>query len=166
MKILVTCHAREPITRVVADEIAAALHADVDLIIPRQTNGGLVGWLRNAYETTFDRPTDVVAPARNLDAYDVIVIGSPAWRGAVASPVRTYIERQRARLRTVALFTTCDGDHGGEHAVEQMTILCNRDPLARLVVHEPDVRSGRAHFEIAEFARRITARAEARRSAA
>jgi len=159
MKILVTCHAREPITRAVADEIAATLRADVDLIIPRRTSDGLVGWLRN----TFDRP-DVVAPARNLDAYDVIVIGSPAWRGVVASPVRTYIERERARLRTVALFTTCD-DRGGEHAVEQMTILCKRDPLARLVVREPDVRSGRAHAEIAAFARRITMRAQARRAA-
>jgi hypothetical protein len=159
MKTLVTCHAREPMTRAVADEIAAMLHADVDLIISRQNDDGLVGWLRSA----FDWSTDVAAPARNLDAYDVIVIGSPAFRGAVASPVRTYIERQRVRLRTVALFTTC-GDRGGEHAVEEMTMLCKRDPLARLVVREPDVRSGRAHIEIADFVRRITLRA-ARRAA-
>ena len=159
MKALVTCHARAPITRVVADEIAMALHADVDLIIPRQTNDGLMGWLRSAFE-----PSDVVAPARNLDAYDVIVIGSPASRGTIASEVRTYIERQRVRLRTVALFTTCD-DHGGEKAVEQMTLLCRRDPLARLVVRAPDVRSGAAHAEIAAFAQRITARASRRYAA-
>lgn len=161
MKILVTCHARAPITRAVADEIASTLHADVDLIIPRQTNDGLVGWLRHAYDATFDRPTDVVEPARKLDAYDVIVIGSPASRGAVASAVRTYIERHRVQLRTIALFTTC-GDRGGDRAVEQMTALCNRDPLARLVVREPDVLSGRAHADIADFARRITARATRR----
>ena len=164
MKILVTCHARAPITRAVATEVAAALHADVDLIIPRQTNEGLVGWLRSAYEATFARATDVVEPARNLDAYDVIVIGSPVLRGGVASPVRTYIERQRARLRTIALFTTC-ADRGGEAAVDEMTLLCKRDPLARLVVREPDLRSGRAHAEIAEFARRIAARASRRYAA-
>src|SRR5580765_3674095 len=54
MKILVTCHARAPMTRTVADEVATVLHADVDLIIPRQTGEGLVGWLRGAYEATFD----------------------------------------------------------------------------------------------------------------
>jgi multimeric flavodoxin WrbA len=165
MKVLVTCHARAPVTRVVADEIASALHADVDLIIPRQTTNGLAGWFRSAYETTFDCATDVVAPARNLDAYDVIVIGSPAWRGGVASPVRTYIERQRARLRTIALFTTC-GDGGGDRAVDEMTLLCRRDPLARLVVRELDVRNGRAHVDIADFARRITVRASRRAAAA
>ena len=164
MKILVTCHARAPMTRTVAHEIASALQADVDLIIPRQTNDGLVGWLRSAYETTFDRPTDIVAPARNLDAYDVIVIGSPASHGAVAGPVRTYIERQRVRLRTIALFTTCD-DHGGEQAVEQMMGLCGRDPLARLVVREADIRAGRAHVDVVAFAHRIAMRA-ARRAAA
>jgi hypothetical protein len=158
MRILVTCHARAPITRAVAGQIASALQADVDLIIPRQTTDGLVGWLRSAYESTFDRPTDVVDPARNLDTYDVIVIGSPASHGAIAGAVRTYIERQRRRLRTIALFTTCD-DRGGEEAVEQMMMLCKRDPLARLVVRESDVQSGRAHADIASFAQRIAVRA-------
>jgi len=158
MKILVTCHARAPITRAVADEVASALHADVDLIIPRQTSNGVVGWLRSAYDTTFDRPTDVVAPARDLDAYDVIVIGSPALRGAVAGPVRTYIERQRVRLRTIALFTTCD-DCTGERAVEQMMVLCKRAPLAQLVVRQSDLKSGQAKTDIAKFAQRIASRA-------
>jgi hypothetical protein len=154
MKVLVTCHAREPITRSVADQIAAMLQADVDLIIPRQSSDGVVGWLRSA----FDMLADVAEPGRNLDAYDVIVVGSPAFRGAVASPVRTYLERQRVRLRTVALFTTC-GDRGGEEAVEQMSLLCKHAPLARLVVRELDLRTGRARVDIADFARRITVRA-------
>jgi hypothetical protein len=165
MKVLVACHARAPMTRVVADEVATVLGADVDLIIPRRTTDGFVGWLRSTYETTFDCATDVVAPAQNLDAYDVIIIGSPAWRGGIASPVRTYIERQRVRLRTIALFTTCD-DGGGDRAVDEMTLLCRRDPLARLVVREPELRSGRAHADIADFARRITARASRRPAAA
>jgi len=154
MKVLVTCHARAPMTRAVGGEIAAALHADVDLIIPRVVTGGVLGWFCDAWDTTFDRDTDVAQPARNLDAYDVVVIGSPAWHGALSSPVRTYIERNRRRLRTVALFTTC-GARGGERALDEMIHLFDRDPLARLVVHEPDLHSGIARSAIAAFARRI-----------
>jgi hypothetical protein len=154
MKILVTCHARAPATRAVGGEIAAALHADVDLIIPRHDTEGIVGWLRGAYDTTFERQTDIVQPARNLDAYDVIVIGSPAFHNSLSSPVRTYIERHRVRLRKVALYTTCSS-RGGERALDEMTRLFDRDPLARLVVHEDDLRTGIARASITAFTRRI-----------
>jgi NAD(P)H-dependent FMN reductase len=157
MKTLVVCDGT-PATKRLASDLASALRADLDLIITRQPRDGLVGWIRSAYDVTFERPTDIARPARKVDDYDLVVIGSPVWNGAVTSPVRTYIERHAKRVRSLALFATSPR-RGAESAIEQMTNLCGRHPLAHLVVRDCDVSTNDTRIAIASFAQRVVMRA-------
>jgi menaquinone-dependent protoporphyrinogen IX oxidase len=150
-KTLVVCYSRTGNTRAVATEIAKAMDGDLDLVISRENREGMIGWLRCAFDATFERETQIAHPARKVYDYDLVVVGTPTWNAALSSPIRSYLVRHASHIRAVALFATCNG-RGADRAIEQMSVLCGREPLASLVVRSADIASGAANIAVAAFA--------------
>lgn len=150
---LVVYFSRTGTTRRVADEIALALDADVDVIVERRSRKGIMGYMRSAYEATRKQTVDIAHAARLPANYDLVIIGTPTWNAAVSSPVRSYLERYASSMHDVALFCTCGG-RGGERVIDQMTEL-TKHPRATLVVREGDVQSGVASTAIEQFVARL-----------
>jgi len=154
MKALVVCYSRTGNTRELAQSIARGLGADLDLILARERRDGLFGYLRCGYEAKLERLASITQPTRHVEDYDLVVVGSPTWSGSMASPVRTYLTRHAQRIQSAAFFATC-AVSGGDRAVLQMGALARVDPIATLVVHEADLRSGRAKSSVDIFVHHI-----------
>jgi hypothetical protein len=90
----------------------------------------------------------------DLARYDLVFLGSPTWNRSLSSPVRGFLERERAVLKNVALFATCQG-RGADTVLEQMAALLSTPPLARLAMLERDVRRGPA-VEVGELTEAAT----------
>ncbi len=147
---LVVYFSRTGTTRHVADEIARALDADVDVIVERRSRAGILGYLRSAYEATRKRTIDIAHAARLPANYDLVIIGTPTWNASVSSPVRSYLHRYARSMHDVAFFCTCGG-RGGERVIEQMTEL-SKAPRATAIFRDADVESGAASTAIEHFA--------------
>jgi flavodoxin len=135
MRILVVYFSRTGTTEQVAQRIARALGADIEPIVDRSRRGGIIGYLRSAYQATFGHLVAVEPAIRNPWTYDLVVVGTPIWNQAVSSPVRSYLERHE--FHQVAFFCTCGG-HAGSRVFAQMAEAAGREPVATLVLRERD----------------------------
>ena len=92
--------------------------------------------------------------------FDLVVIGTPVWAARVAPPVRSFIEKNRGKLKNVALFCT-EGSTNGAHALGQAAELIGSAPRAELIVTEAELASGAYRGKVEEFVKAITAAAAA-----
>ncbi len=154
MKSLVVVYTRTGNTRTVGERLASALGADFDLVISRASRDGAFGFVRSTYEATFGLLTEIAHPARKVDDYDLVVVGSPTWNGRVSSPVRTYLQQNRNHLRSLAFFATSSG-RGADRALLQMRQIAGQSPRATLHVLEGEIGTSRADELVRNFALRL-----------
>ncbi len=152
-KVLVLFYSRTGTTRHLAESIARALHADLEELRESRSRSGVLGWLRCGYDGAHHRSSETLPLQHELADYDLIVVGSPTWNGALSSPVRGFLERNRQRLPKVALFATCARD-GSAKVLAEMAELLPSPPVATLGMLENDVKHGPAVWvgELAEAA--------------
>lgn len=115
-KVLIATYSRSGRTQGVAEQLAQLIDADMYKI--------------EVAPDTFDRDmykTDEIATKQiknnqypnlvneipNVDQYDLILVGSPVWRGAPATPIHTFLEQIQNFPGKVASFYTDAGMAGG-----------------------------------------------------
>lgn len=151
---LVVYFSRTGNTKQIAEQIAAALGAELDPIIERTSRAGVIGYLRSGYQA-FARRLVEIDTRLDPGAYDLVVIGTPIWDASLSSPVRSYLRHHRAALREVAFFCTCGG-MGSDRVFAQMRAESGKAPRGTLVVREGDLR--RSSDAVARFVAKLGAR--------
>jgi flavodoxin len=156
-RVLVVYYSRTGTTKKVASAIAQALSADLEQIADPMPRGGILGYLKSGFDATLKRATPIAAPKLSPRPYDLVVVGSPTWNASVATPVRTYLMRERGLLGAVAFFATCGG-RGGDRVVGEMAQIAGIVPAATLVLRQGDVERGRHVADVDRFAHAISAK--------
>jgi len=137
-RILVVYYSRSGHTKLLAQEIADAVGADLEAIADRTDRSGPLGYVRSLYEALREREADITSPALDPAAYSLVIVGTPIWAASPSSPVRSYLQRYRDALRSVAFFCTCGGS-GGERAFAQMSRACGLQPTTTLIVRASEL---------------------------
>jgi menaquinone-dependent protoporphyrinogen IX oxidase len=151
---LVAYYSRTGTTRRVAIDVAHALDADLEEIRDRRDRAGPAGFVRSLLEASLQVGSDIDPPRHVPGAYELVVIGSPAWGPWLSSPARSFIWRHRADLEKVAFFSTTR-QRGAEAVLEQMAHAAGKAPEAVLALHAGDVWRNRAAHAIERFVDRI-----------
>lgn len=120
-------------TRKVADEIRAAVDADIEEIREPRARHGFGGMMRAFFDSVLRREPEIEPAMHDPDSYDLLVIGGPVWASRMASPVRSYAHRYGAKAPQVAFFCT-EGGRGAEQAFADLEQLCQHKASATLVV--------------------------------
>lgn len=113
--ILVVYHSETSTTEKVAKLIQEKLGADIIKIEPEKPYdtsnlNSLKSLVRRQQANREKIPIKNVP--KNIDDYDVIILGTPAWFSQVSPPMITYIDSQDFSNKTVSIFTTYDGVYG------------------------------------------------------
>jgi flavodoxin len=153
-RILVVFYSRTGTTETAAHAIAAALGADAERIRDTRSRAGLLGYFRSAFEAARGRDGEIAPMDRDPATYDLVVVGSPVWSGSLSSPVRTYLQQHRGRLRAVAFFCT-EGARGAQPAFRQMAQVSDRAPIGVLELTGHQVRIGTHIGPLERFVERI-----------
>jgi multimeric flavodoxin WrbA len=151
VKALVVYYSRTETTAELARAIAEAIGADAEALADTVARGGRRGFLRSLRDAIGRRGTTIEPLRSDLAAYDLVVVGTPDWGGAVSAPVRTFLEENRGRLPQVAFFLT-DGTADHEKVFREMATIAGRDPVASLGVPHDDVQAGGYVDRVAAFA--------------
>ena len=131
MKTLVVFYSRSGTTKRVALDVAKALNADIDEVIDKKSRKGILGFLRAGYDATRDKTTEIEFEKDPSD-YDLVIIGTPVWNGRVTPAIRTYLLRNRERIKRAAFFSTCAGRPG--KCLGQMKEILGQEPLLKKVL--------------------------------
>lgn len=134
-KALIVYYSRSGKTRRIAQAIAKASGADLDEIGAARSRDGVLGLLGSLLEGSPAYQSRILPAERDPSGYDVVIVGTPAWRESVSSPVRSYLRAHRVELPEVAFFVTLGGSRA-ERVLSQMEILAGKRPLARLALSE------------------------------
>ena len=158
---LIVYHSRTGHTRRVAQALARRLDADLDEIRIVQPLAGIAGYAMCAIEAIAGLAPALRPMHRNPAAYELVVIGTPVWFWSLASPVRSWLERNPPKHR-VAFFCTMGGSGAGR-VFATMAELAGREPVATLALLEKEL-AGPFEDRLDAFAGRLHAQAPHRRA--
>jgi len=114
MKSLVVYYSYSGNTRLIAESIAKAVNADIEELKPKKPlNASGVGYVVWGLKQLMSQSKPKIFPLEhNLNAYDLIIIGTPVWSYTVAPPIRTFISDNNNMSKKVALFCCHGGNFG------------------------------------------------------
>ncbi len=139
MKTLVVYYSRTGNTKKIADELAAALGADVEELRDRIDRSGKMGYMLAGRDAMRKRRADLEPVSRNPADYDLVVIGGPVWALTMCTPATTYASDHRDALRRVAFFATAGDARFTAKTFPAMEESAGKPPLATFVLSEDDV---------------------------
>jgi flavodoxin len=123
MKILIVYYSKTGNTKKIAKEIAKNLNADLDEIKDLQYQG----W--NVLGKVMFKKETKIKYKKNPLKYDLVIVGTPVWAWNITPPVRTYLNKNKSKIKKVAFFCTYGGNSG--KTFESMEKL-SKKPLAIL----------------------------------
>ena len=149
-KILVVYFSRSGNTRKVAEIISQKLNCENVLIVTRSYSG-LTGYTRALIDTLRHRQVTIEPILRNLENYELILIGSPIWASAPAAPVRAFLLQYQPKLKKVGFFVTQAGSRGSQSVFQEMQRLSKKTPIGSFVISDQDLKSSAADQRMEAF---------------
>jgi len=154
MKALIIYYSRTGTTRKIAEQINKSLKGDIDEIKDVKSRSGIIGWLNAGRDSISKNLTRIKDVDLNPSDYNIVIIGSPTWNGAVSTPIRTYIKEYRESLPKVAFFSTGDSDK--LKAIEEMETLLGGKSIAKLhLIKKKEIEQGEFQSKIDDFIQKI-----------
>jgi flavodoxin len=150
MKTLIVYYSRTGNTRMIAEEIAKHLKADIEEVKDTQNRKGIIGYLRSGYQANRKKLTSLEKPVNNPTEYDLIIIGTPIWAGKMSVPIRTYLNQFKDEIEQMAIFCTYGGS-GLEGTLEDIAIYTGKVPRSTLGIKNNQIKSGEYLTRVQEF---------------
>ncbi|MBR9762181.1 MAG: hypothetical protein GYB53_01230 [Rhodobacteraceae bacterium] len=129
-------------TRKVGEELAwelgAQLH-EIDIDTPEHS---LAGRLMTRLSSLVARSLSIAVPDQPWQRSDLLILGAPVGNGRAARPLRQWLESHPDLPARVALLLTSDEADYPAQAVEDLTTLTGRKPVAVLHVSDRDISHG------------------------
>ncbi len=149
-RVLVVYYSHSGNTRIVGQAIAKALDADVEEIVALDEKPGALQFISRGLSATSGRTAAIMAPQKDPAQYDLVVVGGPVYGMTVSSPVRTYLDQQKARFNRVAFFTT-SMSHRYAATLDKMGEIAGKAPVGTLGIPGAELRSGQYQEKVAAF---------------
>ena len=107
--ILVVYYSRTGSTRKVAEYITKQLGADMEAIIDMKKRSGVGGFVLGGRDALRRKETEISEIKKDPSKYNLVIVGSPIWAGNMPPAIRTYLNKYRANINSVAFFATSGG---------------------------------------------------------
>ncbi len=150
MKALTVFYSRTGTTRKVAESISKALSCDIEEILDTKNRTGPLAYISSGREARKEELAVIQPIKKDPSLYDVVLIGTPVWAGAMSTPIRTYITQNRERFKSVAFFCTCGGP-GADKTLKSMKDLCGKQTVASVAIGSKETKSGEYQEKVDEF---------------
>ena len=145
-KVLVVVYSRTGNTERVANEVAAALGADVEKLVDKTNRSGFFGFIYGGRDAMKQRETELEPIKSDVSKYALVILATPIWGGKMTPAIRTYINKNKDKFNTIACFTTAGGDTG-EKTLAAIEELSGKKALAVLGLNKKDIKNEAVYKE-------------------
>jgi len=150
VKALVVYYSRTGNTKSIAEQVAAALGAEVEELKDRKNRHGPIGYMRSGWDAVRKNHADLGPITRNSADYDLVVLSGPVWASAICTPTRTYANNQKDSFKKVAFLCTAGDTRFAQKGCNALGEVTGRTPVATLALGEKDVAGDHAEA-VADF---------------
>ncbi|MBN2395875.1 MAG: hypothetical protein JXC36_05345 [Candidatus Atribacteria bacterium] len=127
--ILVVYYSRTGATRKAAEYITKKLGADMEEIIDMKKRSGIFGFIIGGRDALMRKETKINEIKKDPSKHDLIIVGSPLWAGNMAPAIRTYLNKYKTDIKSVAFFAT-SGSSNQEKIFEEAKNLLDKEPIS------------------------------------
>ncbi|MFA5032027.1 MAG: flavodoxin [bacterium] len=149
-KILIVFYSRTGTTKKVAETIASTLKCDMEEIVDMKSRKGLWGWIMSGKDATQNNLTTIKETTKSPDSYDLIIIGTPIWASKMTPAVRTYLSKNKEKIKNIAFFCTMGGSNAG-NAFKDMEVFIGKQPIKTLELSAKEVAQGTYVQKVKDF---------------
>ncbi len=107
-------------------------------------------------EAIFKIPAAAKESRHQVDDYECIILGGPVWAQNISLPIRAFIKRDSEKFERLALFCTEYGE-GGEKMLGKAAKPSGNEPIATMVLTEPDIQSDLLDQKVDAFVKTVAA---------
>jgi flavodoxin len=154
MKSLVIYFSRTGNTKKVAEDIAHALHCDIEELKDQQKRKGIIGYLRSGKEAMKKEKINLNDLQTQPKNYDLVIIGTPIWAFTMSTPIRTFLEEYKTDLPKVAFFSASDSTPGNK-TFSYMQEVCGKQPQNTLSITKKDLTTNTYQEHIQQFINKL-----------
>jgi flavodoxin len=105
-KVLVVYYSRDGHTKKAAEALAKKFGADIEELVDFKKRTGPVESVAAGKDAVTHQLTRIAPMKANLDAYDIILIGTPSWFSNVTPAVRTFVSQNKFAGKKTGVFGT------------------------------------------------------------
>ena len=145
VKTLIVYYSRTGNTARVAKALEQLLDADMCEIRCDRYSGGLWRYLLAGYDSVVGRLPAITLPTFSIDAYDLVLIGTPVWTSHPSLPVRAFAAGKPRLPDQVGLFFTYGGHSPAQTAIDELTEVIAGSVVASLAIKSDQTRRRRIH---------------------
>jgi len=149
-KILVVFYSRTGATKKVGEKIAKKLDADVEEIFDLKNRKGVIGWLYAGRDAMKKKHTEIKNLTKNISEYELVVVGSPVWAGALSPGIRTFLHQNKHKIKNIAFFCTQGGENPGK-IFFHMQELAQKKPISILSLRTNEVMQNKFEIKLNKF---------------
>jgi flavodoxin len=130
MKILLVYYSRTNNTRKISEEISTKLNCDIEEIRDLKERSGKLNYLKYGYEAIRSKETQIEDMKNDPSDYDLVIVGTPVWASTMATPVLTYLNKNKNKIKDLAILITFGGSEY-EKTTNNIEKLCGKRQLHR-----------------------------------
>lgn len=139
MSALIVYFSFEGNTKFIAEQIAKTIHADSIALTTKKKypDKGLGKYLWGGKSVLLGEKPELTNGPVELGPYETLLLGTPVWAGAYASPMKTFLSQCKVEGKRVALFA-CHGGGGAEKCFHKLKeALPNNEFIGEMEFFEP-----------------------------
>ena len=152
MKTLLVYYSLTGNTRMIAEEVAAELGADIEDLRDPRIKKGLPGYLRLARDAIGKVEATLAPVAHDPGSYDMVVLAGPVWSSKMCSPIMMYARQHQDVIGRAAFVCTSRSSKPGYagKCMATLTAATRIVPLATLGLGHREIREDHS-MAVAEF---------------
>jgi flavodoxin len=154
MKTLVAYYSRSGNTRFVAQKIAEGLDADLCEIVDKKNRNGKWGFLTGGYSAFREKLTEIEV-TKSVEAYDLIIVGSPVWAGKITPAIRTFLVRENVSEKKLGFFVTLGGNKPEKALKSLRKIISPKLPIEELAIIDDLKNKEEVEEQVANWCKKI-----------
>lgn len=147
MKAIIVYYSYSGNNEALAKELRLRFGCDIIKIEERKRRTGLTILL----DLLFKRESKILEPDVFLDEYKTVIFIAPIWDYKIATPLASYIKKEKEHINSYAFITVCGGRPGQKQKIiDQLYKLTSKNPIAveEIQVNEllPPEQKGQVKF--------------------
>jgi len=114
MKSIVVYYSLEGNTKLIADAITEEIDCDVMQLTPKNdvSKKGFMKYVWGGKQVVLNEKPELEPFDKNIDSYDLIIMGSPVWAGSFAPAFSTFFSQVSLKNKNIVLFSCYAGTEG------------------------------------------------------
>lgn len=142
-KILVVFFSKTGNTKQVAESIRENFNCDIEEIREKANRRGIFKTIVEIKKAILGNETIICNTQKDPSEYDVVIIGTPVWASHITPAVRTYVVKNKDKIKCIAFFSTHGTDKPEENKIfKDVEKITHKKPKALMDVSKAELKSG------------------------